>query len=86
MSLKLTGYSNKDGSVTGTLSISSVEWGQTVVVSDVFTALGGNHAKDDTLLVFVDITSGNSAISGLASKNDNTTKDPSAAQLRPANF
>lgn len=86
VTLRLTGYSNKDGSVTGTLSIPSVEWGQTAVVSDVFTALGGNHAKDDTLLVFVDIISGNSAISGLASKNDNLTKDPSAAQLRPANF
>ncbi len=86
VTLRLTGYSNKDGSVTGTLTLPPVAWGQTTVVSDVFTALGGNHAKDDTLLVFVDITSGNSAISGLASKNDNLTKDPSAAQLRPANF
>ncbi len=86
VTLRLTGYSNKDGSVTGTLDIPSVEWGQTAVVSDVFTALHGNHAKDDTLLVFVDIVSGNSAISGLSSKNDNVTKDPSAAQLRPADF
>lgn len=86
VTLRLTGYSNKDGSVTGTVNLPALPWGQTAVVSDVFAALHGNHAKDDTLLVFVDIVSGDSAISGLASKNDNLTKDPSAAQLRPANF
>ena len=86
ITLRLTGYSNKDGTVTGTLSLPTLNLGVTAVVPDVFTALGGNHSKDDTLLVFVDITSGNSAISGLSAKNDNSTKDPSAAQLRPADF
>jgi hypothetical protein len=52
----------------------------------VFDAVHGNHATDDTLIVFVDITSGNSAITGLSSLNDAGTKDPSAAQLRPADW
>ncbi|MGH9440907.1 MAG: hypothetical protein ACRD16_01395 [Thermoanaerobaculia bacterium] len=86
VTLRLTGYSNSTGAITGTFTYPSLSWGQTAVIGNVFSLLGGNPSKDDTLLVFVDIVSGNSAISGASAKNDNITKDPSAAQLRPANF
>ncbi len=82
----LTGYSNSTGQITGHAGPFSIAAYNTIGVSNVFQAVGGNTATDDTLIVFVDITSGNSAISGLSSLNDAGTKDPSAAQLQPADW
>jgi hypothetical protein len=84
--VRLTGYSNHTGAKTGQTGLLSIGAFQTIGVSKVFDAVGGNHATDDTLIVFVDIVSGTSAISGLSSTNDAGTKDPSAAQLRPADW
>jgi len=86
VTVKLTGYSNSTGLKVGESSTIAIGPFETVGVSKVFDAVHGSHATDDTLIVFVDIVSGNSAISGLSSLNDVGTKDPSAAQLRPADW
>jgi hypothetical protein len=84
--IRLTGYSNSTHSITGQSNPITIGQYETAVIGNIFQLLGGNLATDDTLIVFVDIISGNSAISGLSSTNDNTTKDPSGAQLRPADW
>jgi len=84
--IRLTGYSNVTGQVTGQSGLITIGPFETVGISKTFDVVNGNHAQDDTLIVFVDIISGNSAISGLTSTNDNGTKDPSGAQLRPADW
>jgi hypothetical protein len=86
VTVKLTGYSNSTGAKVGESSPINIGSFETVGIPKVFDAVHGNHATDDTLIVFVDITSGNSAITGLSSLNDAGTKDPSAAQLRPADW
>lgn len=84
--IRLTGYSNVTGQVTGQSGLITIGPFETVGISKTFDAVHGNHSQDDTLIVFVDIVSGNSAISGLTSTNDDGTKDPSGAQLRPADW
>jgi len=84
--VRLTGYSNSTGQKTGQSSLITIGPFETVGVSKVFDVVHGNKATDDTLIVFVDIVSGTSAISGLSSLNDAGTLDPSAAQLRPADW
>jgi len=86
VTVKLTGYSSVTGAKVGESGTIAIGPFETVGVSKVFDAVHGNHSTDDTLIVFVDIISGNSAISGLSSLNDAGTKDPSAAQLRPADW
>lgn len=84
--IRLTGYSPTTHAITGQSGLISIGDYETVAVGNVFQLVGGNLATDDTLVVFVDIVSGSSAISGLSSTNDNTTKDPSAAQLPRADW
>lgn len=83
--VRLTGYSNSTGNVTGQAGPYPIKAFNTIGVPKVWDLVHGS-STDDTLVVFVDIVSGNSAISGLTSTNDNGTKDPSGAQLRPADW
>lgn len=86
VTIRLTGYLNSTGArapIQPTYTIGNFE---TIGVSDIFSALGVDNRTEDTVLVFVDIISGRSAISGESSTNDAETKDPSGAQLRPANW
>lgn len=81
VTLKLTGY-NSAGAVTGTYTLpAALGVGETATVVNLFSLLGANPAQGDTLVVFAEITSGDSGISGLASVNDNDSKDPSASPL-----
>jgi len=86
VTIRLTGYSNATGAVTGQSSTIQIQPYETVGISRVFDAVHGDSSVDDSLVVFVDIISGDSAISGLATTNDEGTKDPSSAQLRPADW
>lgn len=86
ITVRLTGYSNATGNLLPNHVDIAIDSFQTAVVPDVNTALGADTANDDTAIVFVDIISGTSAITGLSSTNDAGTKDPSAAQLRPADW
>ena len=83
--VRLTAYSNSTGTKVGQSAALPIAAFNTIGVSQVWQQLHGS-SNDDTLIVFVDIVSGNSAITGLSSLNDNGTKDPSAAQLRPADW
>ncbi|HET9794190.1 MAG TPA: hypothetical protein VFS34_06990 [Thermoanaerobaculia bacterium] len=83
--IRLTGYSNATGQKTGQSSTISIGPFETVGLSKVSDIIRGS-STDDTFIVFVDIVDGDSAISGLSSTNDVLTLDPSAAQLRPADW
>lgn len=87
VTVRLSGFSNATGNpLPHTLSFPIGEF-QTAVVGNIYATLGANRATDgDSIIVFFDITAGDSAISGLSSTNDAITKDPSAAQLRPADW
>ena len=87
VTVRMSGFSNVTGNPlphTQTITIDSYE---TAVLLNIYATLGATTAADgDSIIVFFDIVSGNSAISGLSSTNDAATKDPSAAQLRPADW
>jgi hypothetical protein len=87
VTVRMSGFSNVTGNPlphTQTVTIDSYE---TAVLGNIYATLGASTAVDgDSIVVFFDIISGNSAISGLSSTNDTATKDPSAAQLRPADW
>jgi hypothetical protein len=87
VTVRMSGFSNVTGNPlphTQTITIDSYE---TVGLGNIYATLGASTAGDgDSIVVFFDIISGNSAISGLSSTNDSATKDPSAAQLRPADW
>jgi len=79
VTLKLTWY-NSAGAVAGTYTLpAALGVGQTAVLGNVFALLGASPAAGDSIVVFIDVTSGDSGISGVASYNDNGSKDPSAA-------
>jgi len=87
VTVTMSGFSNVTGlPLPHTLTFPIGEF-QTVVVGNIYSTLGASQAADgDSIIVFFDIATGNSAISGLSSTNDAATKDPSAAQLRPADW
>ncbi len=83
--LRLTGYDSA-GAVTGTYDVpTALGIGQTATIGNLFQLLGANPAAGD-IDVFVEIVSGDSGISGIASYNDAGSKDPSAAPLHRATW
>jgi hypothetical protein len=87
VTVRLTGFSNATGAQLPNHPTFAIGPFETVAMGNLFAVMGANKAQDDTIIIFVDIINqGNSAISGLSSTNDITTKDPSAAQLRPADW
>ncbi len=84
--IRLTGYSNSSHTITGQSGLITIGPYETVGIGNIFQLVNGNPSTDDTLVVYVDIVSGTSAISGLSSTNDNLTKDPSAVQLPRADW
>ena len=87
VTVTMSGFSNATGNPLPKTFTFPIGDFQTAVVGNIYTTLGANRATDgDSIVVFFDIASGNSAISGLSSTNDSVTKDPSAAQLRPADW
>jgi len=87
VTVKMSGFSNTTGNpLPKTITFPIGEF-QTVALGDIYNQLGASPATDgDSIIVFFDIVTGDSAISGLSSTNDSITKDPSAAQLRPADW
>lgn len=67
------------------MTISGIAPGQTAVLGNVLTALGV-PATEDTILVYVSVTSGLATIEALAVEVDNGTHDSSSAELRRADF
>ena len=86
VTIRLTGFSNVTGAQLPLRPTFNIGNFQTIPIGGVLKAVGGDPNVDDTIVVFVDIISGSSAISGLSSTNDINSQDPSAAQLRPADW
>jgi len=84
--VQLTGFSNVTGNELPLHPQFDIGNFQTIPIGGVLKAVGGDPNVDDTIVVFVDIISGSSAISGDSSTNDVNSQDPSAAPLRPADW
>ena len=85
VTVRLQAYANSTGLPTGTPLDALIGVGQTVGVSDVLAQLKV-PAGEDTVLVYVTVTSGTSAIAGVFAEVDAVTRDGSTTDMSPANF
>ena len=85
VTVRLEAYANSTGLPTGTPLDAVIGVGQTVGVSDVLAQLKV-PAGEDTVLVYVSVISGTSAIAGVFAQVDATTRDGSTTDMSPANF
>jgi hypothetical protein len=76
---------NSTGANVGTPLDTQIGPGQTVGISDVLTALKV-PAGEDTVLVYVTVTNGTSAIAGVFAQVDLTTRDGSTTDMTPVAF
>jgi hypothetical protein len=83
--IKIQAYANSSGLAVGTPINTSIGIGQTVGVNDVLHALAV-PSTEDTILVFVTVTSGNAAIAGIQAQVDQTTRDGSVMDMNRADF
>jgi len=83
ISVHVQAYANSTGQPTGTPLDTKIGIGQTVGISDALTAL---HvpAGEDTVLVYVTVSSGTSAIAGVSAQVDQTTRDGSVVLMSRA--
>ena len=85
VTVRLQAYANSTGLPTGTPLDALIGVGQTVGVSDVLAQLRV-PAGEDTVLVYVSVISGTSAIAGIFAQVDVATRDGSTTDMSPANF
>jgi hypothetical protein len=78
-------YANSTGQPVGTALDTAIGFGQTVGISDVVASLK-IPAGEDTLLVYVTVTSGTSAIAGVFAQVDVTTRDGTTTDMSRADF
>jgi hypothetical protein len=78
-------YANSTGLPVGTPLDTPIGVGQTVGISDVASVLK-IPAGEDTLLVYVTVTSGTAAISGVFAQVDVTTRDGTTTDMSRADF
>jgi hypothetical protein len=78
--VKVQAYANSSGLAVGTPLNTNIGLGQTVGVTDVLHTLAV-PASEDTVLVFVTVTSGNAAIAGVQAQVDQTTRDGSVMDI-----
>lgn len=78
-------YANSTGLPVGTPLDTPIGIGQTVGISDVTSRLA-IPAGEDTLLVYVTVTSGTAAISGVFAQVDVTTRDGTTTDMSRADF
>ena len=85
VTVRIQAYANSTGQPTGTPLDTQIGVGQTVGVSDVLAQL---HvpAGEDTVLVYVTVTSGTAAIAGVSAEVDATTRDGSVVDMSRADF
>jgi len=84
--VKISAFSGKTGSPVGKAkAVTGIGPGQTVAFGPVLSALEV-PASEDTVIVYVTVTSGNAAIQGLAVQIDNGTHDSSSVDMRRADF
>jgi hypothetical protein len=85
VTVRIEAYANSTGLPTGTPIDAVIGVGQTVGVSDVLAQLKV-PAGEDTVIIYVSVTSGNSAIAGVFAQVDVVTRDGSTTDMSPANF
>jgi hypothetical protein len=78
--VKVQAYANSSGLPVGTPLNTNIGLGQTVGVNDVLHMLAV-PSTEDTVLVFVTVTSGNAAIAGVQAQVDETTRDGSVMDM-----
>jgi hypothetical protein len=78
--VKVQAYANSSGLPVGTPLNTAIGLGQTVGVTDVLHTLAV-PASEDTILVFITVTSGNAAIAGVQAQVDETTRDGSVMDM-----
>jgi hypothetical protein len=83
--IRIQAFANSSGLAVGTPINTSVGLGQTVGVNDVLHALAV-PSTEDTILVFVTVTSGNAAIAGVQAQVDQSTRDGSVMDMNRADF
>ena len=82
VTIHIEAFANSSGASVGTPIDTVLAPGQTVSLSDVLAALKV-PAGEDTILVYVTVTSGTSAISGVFAQVDVTTRDGSTTYFSP---
>ena len=85
VSVQIQAYANSTGQPTGTPLNTTIGVGQTVGVSDVLAQLKV-PAGEDTVLVYVTVTSGTAAIAGVFAEVDAATRDGSTTDMTRADF
>ena len=85
VNIHVQAYANSTGQPVGTPLDTAVGVGQTVGISDVLTTLKV-PAGEDTVLVYVSVTSGTSAIAGVFAQVDVTTRDGTTTDMSRADF
>jgi hypothetical protein len=85
VSIHVQAYANSTGLAIGAPLDTSIGVGQTVGISDVLTSLK-IPAGEDTVLVYVTVTSGTSAIAGVFAEVDQTTRDGTTTDMSRADF
>ena len=85
VSVQIQAYANSTGQPTGTPLNTAIGVGQTVGVSDVLAQLKV-PSGEDTVLVYVTVTSGTAAIAGVFAEVDAVTRDGSTTDMTRADF
>lgn len=85
VSVHIQAYASSSGQPVGTPKDTAIGIGQTVGVTDVIHTLAV-PAGEDTVLVYVTVTSGNAAIAGVQAQVDETTRDGSVMDMSRADF
>ena len=85
VNVRVQAYANSTGLPVGTPLDTGIGVGQTVGISDVLAQLK-IPAGEDTLLVYVTVTSGASAIAGVFAEVDVTTRDGTTTDMSRADF
>lgn len=86
VTVEVSAVSNRTGQSVGSPITLTINSGNTVSVGSVLTTLQVPAGTDDTILVYVRVTSGGAAIHGIVSQVDATTRDGSVFWLSRADF
>ncbi|HTD51548.1 MAG TPA: hypothetical protein VK780_00860, partial [Thermoanaerobaculia bacterium] len=85
VNVHMQAYASSSGLPVGTPKDTAIGIGLTVGVTDVIHTLAV-PAGEDTVLVYVTVTSGNAAIAGVQAQVDETTRDGSVMDMSRADF
>jgi hypothetical protein len=83
--IHIQAYADSTGLTVGVPLDTAIGTGQTVGVNDVLTRLQV-PAGEDTVIVFVTVTSGTAAIAGVSAEVDATTRDGTTVDMSRADF